>query len=213
MFHYNPDNKVLQTLSLYFDLTLLAALWVVSSVPVVTVGVSTTALYRVLLKMASGDGVTSVVRAFFGCWRGEWRRGSLVWILLLGFLALVSGDLYVCVAYRPRGAVGLALWAGTFLAAALALCLLVYVFPINARFDCTARQVFSNAVRFTAGNPGRTLTLVGLLLLRGASIFFLLLLAVFALGPLLYLSAKRLSAVFEPVLRRYAPEPEEEEGS
>ena len=212
MFHYNPDNKILQLLSLYFDLTVLTALWAVTSLPIVTIGVSTTALYRVLLRMVSTDSVSGVVRAFFGCWRDEWRRSTLVWILLLGFLLLAGGDLFVCVAYRPAGVPGAILWAGTFLAAALVLCLLAYVFPINARFDCTVPQVFANAIRFTAGNLGQTLALIGLIALMGVSVFFLLILSVFVVGPLLYLGAKRLDAVFAPVAERYRTEPEKREG-
>ena len=132
--------------------------------------------------------------------------------LLSGFLILVGGDLYVCIAYRPEGVPGAILWAGTFLAAALALCLLVYVFPIHAQFDCTVLQVFANAIRFTAGNLGQTLVLAGLLVLMGLSMFFLLVLSVFAVGPLLYLSAKRLNAVFTPVAERYRTGPKGKEG-
>lgn len=211
MFHYNPDNRILQMLSLYFDLIVLAALWEITSAPIVTVGVTTTALYRVLLKMAREDNVSGVVRAFFGCWRDEWKRSTLLWGLLSGLLLLVGGDLYICIAYRPEGAMGLALWAGTFLAAILALCLLIYVFPVNARFDCTVGQIFGNAVRFAAGNPGQTLALIGLLALMSMSLFFLQALSPLVVGPLLYGSAKCLSKIFEPVIAHYENGPEKEE--
>lgn len=211
MFHYNPDNKILQMLSLYFDLIVLAALWEVTSALIVTAGVSTTALYQVLFKMTREDNVSGVARAFFGCWRNEWKRSTLLWGLLSGLLLLIGGDLYVCIAYRPEGPVGLTLWAGTFLAAMLALCLLVYVFPINARFDCTARQIFGNAVRFTAGNLGQTLALIGLLVLMGVSVFLLQALSPLVVGPLLYASVKQLNTIFEPVTACYENGPEKRE--
>ena len=211
MFHYNPDNKILQMLSLYFDLIVLAALWEVTSAFIVTAGVSTAALYRVLLRMTREDNVSGVVRAFFGCWRDEWKRSTLLWGLLSGILLLAGGDLYVCIAYRPEGVPGAVLWAGTFLAAALVLCLLAYVFPINAQFDCTIPQVFANAVRFTAGNPGQTLVLVGLLILIGVSVFFLQALSPLAVGLLLYSGVKRLNKIFQPVIDRFEDGPEKEE--
>lgn len=211
MFHYNPDNKIIQALSSYFDLAVLAALWAVTSAPVVTAGVSTTALYRVLFRMQDEDGVTHVVRSFFACWRSEWKKSTAVWLLLLAGMALAGCDLFICAAYRPEGPFGALLWAGALLALLLCLCLAVWVFPINARFDCTVRQVFSNAIRFTAGNLLRTLALMALLALRGISVFLLLALSVFVLGPLLHVSAKQLSAAFTPVIRRYeaAAPPEE----
>lgn len=203
MFHYNPDNKVIQALSTYFDLVVLATLWAVTSLPVVTVGVSTTALFRVLFRMQTEEGAAHVARSFFACWREEWKTSTAVWLLLLAFLALTEADLFICVAYRPEGAAGVVLWAGALLALLLGLCLTVWVFPINARFDCTVRQVFSNAVRFTAGNLLRTLTLILALLLMAVSVVLLLALSVFAAGPLLYWSAKRAGAAFAPVVQRY----------
>ena len=206
MFQYNPDNKIFQALSLYFDLVVLVAVWIAASVPIVTIGVSTTALYRVLFRMQTEEGETHVVRSFFRYWRGEWKQSTAVGMLLLGFLILAGGNLLICVAYLPEGAAGIILWSGALLSLALALCLLVYVFPVNARFHCTTRQVFANAARFVVGNPGQTLVLVLLLMLMGASTFALLALSIFALGPMLYLSAKRLNTVFTPVVRRYEEE-------
>ena len=212
MFHYNPDNKVIQALSTYFDLVVLATLWAVTSLPVVTVGVSTTALFRVLFRMQTEEGAAHVARSFFACWREEWKKSTVIWLLLLAFLALAGVDLFICAAYRPEGAAGAVMWAGALLAALLGLCLTVWVFPINARFDCTVRQVFSNAVRFTAGNLLRTLTLILALLLMAVSVVLLLALSVFATGPLLYWSVKLLRPAFTPVMQRYeAAVPSEEE--
>ena len=106
MFHYNPDNKILQALSQYADLLVLSALWLLTSLPVVTAGASAAALYRVLLKLASGRDETSVVRAFFAQWRCEWKRGTMIWLCLLGFDALVCADIAVCLLGRPSGAWG-----------------------------------------------------------------------------------------------------------
>ena len=68
------DNKILQALSLYADLMLLSALWLLTSLPLVTAGASTAALYGVLLKLASGRDETGVVRAFSAA--GEWSGGG-----------------------------------------------------------------------------------------------------------------------------------------
>ena len=203
MFHYNPDNKILQLLSLYFDLTVLTALWMITSLPIITIGVSTTALYSVLFKMMTEDGAANIVRSFFGCWRSELRRSTAICALLSGFLVLVGADLFICVAYRPTGPAGPFLWTGAILAALAALCLIAYVFPINARFNCTVRQVFMNALRFAGGNPLPTLGLVVLLVLIGAAMFFLMALSLFLVGPLLYIAAKQLNRIFQPIVLQF----------
>lgn len=211
MFRYNPDNKVMQALSLYFDLIVLAFLWLISSLPIVTAGVSTTALHRVLGRLAGGDDVAHPARTYFGFWRSEWRQGTLVWLPLLGFLALTAGDLFICAAWRPAGLTGAVLWGGTFLAVWLGLCLLAYVFPVAARFECTVGQTYRNAVRFAVGSLRRTLAMAGILVLTGGAVYFLGAAAIFITGPLLYLRAKLLRQAFAPVVERFGAGREQEE--
>lgn len=200
MFHYNPDNRVMQILSLYFDLIVLTVLWMITSVPIVTIGVSTTAMYRVLFKMVTEHDEIHIMRMFLSCWRNELRRSTAIWALLSGLLAIVVGDFFVCVAYRPDGFIAPFLWVGAVLAALVTLCLLAYAFPINARFDCTVKQVFRNAIYFIGRNPVATLGLVSLVALMGAAIFFLMALSVFMLGPLLYAETKQLNKIFQPII-------------
>lgn len=207
MFHYNPDNKILQALDQYADLLLLSALWLLTSLPLVTVGASTTALYGVLLKLASGRDETSVARAFFQRWRSEWKQGTRIWLCLLAFFALVGADLWVCLRGRPEGAAGRVLWMGSILALLSALVLSVYVFAVNAQFKCTLGQTFANALRLAVGSPLWTLLLILLMALSAASIVALGFFSIAVLGVLLYQSARVLHRLFVPALRQYAQEP------
>lgn len=206
MFRYNPDNKVMQTLSLYFDLVILTLLWVLTSLPVITIGVSATAMHRVLGKLVEGTCITNVAEEFFICWRKEWRHSTCIWILMLGILTLTGGDLLICIAYRPVGLAGMILWCGSFLALLLTLCLMVYIFPINACFQCTLRHTFMNAVRFTARDLIRTFAMIGIMLLAWVGMAFGGILSMFFVGPLLYLRAKLLSRSFAPVIEQYMAE-------
>lgn len=202
MFQINPDNRVLSILSQYFDLVILSFLWLAASLPVVTIGVSTTSMYGVLLKLHAGQDETSVIRAFFSRWRSEWKRGTLVWLLLSAFLALMAADLYICVAYRPEGLVGGLLWTGTALMVLLGLSLSVYALPVNARFECAVKQVFTNSLRLAAGNPGWTLALIALWALIALSMAALGFVSIVVLGPLLWLTAKILYRVFKPIVSK-----------
>ena len=49
------DNIIVRALSRVFDLILLNILWLLCSVPFITIGASTTALYSVTLKMAAKE--------------------------------------------------------------------------------------------------------------------------------------------------------------
>ncbi len=203
MFQVNPDNRMLSILSQYFDLVILSFLWLATSLPIVTIGASTMAMYGVLLKLHAGQDETNVIRAFFSRWRSEWKRGTLVWLLLLAFLALMAADLYICVAYQPEGLVGGLLWAGTVLMMLLGLSVGVYALPVNTRFECSVKQVFTNSLRLAAGNPGWTLALIALWALVALSMAALGFVSIAVLGPLLWLTAKILYRVFKPIVSRF----------
>lgn len=199
MFQIDPENRILGLLSRYFDLVMLSLVWLLCSLPLVTAGAAATALDRVLLKLASGSELSGPVAAFFGCFRAEWKRGTLLWLPLAGFLALVGADVYICLAYRPELPL---LWAGTGLALLLALVLLAYVFPVNAQFVCGFGQVYLNSLRFAVSSPLRTLLLITLMAATALSFAAMGFFAIVALGPLLYLRAKLLYAVFAPQIRK-----------
>lgn len=60
---FNYDNPVWRFIGKLGDLILLNILWIVCSIPVFTIGASTTAVYYVTLKLARDEG-DSTIRSF-----------------------------------------------------------------------------------------------------------------------------------------------------
>ena len=61
---FNYDNPVWRFIGKLGDLIILNVLWLITSIPIVTIGASTTALYYVTLKLVRDeDGYT--IRSFF----------------------------------------------------------------------------------------------------------------------------------------------------
>ena len=61
---FQLDNPFWIFMGKLFDMVLLSVLWLVFSLPVVTIGASTTALYYVALKLANNEGGYTV-RSFW----------------------------------------------------------------------------------------------------------------------------------------------------
>lgn len=58
------DNIIIRVLTRVFDFIVLNVLWVLCSVPIITIGASTTALYSMMLKIvANEEGY--IIRGFF----------------------------------------------------------------------------------------------------------------------------------------------------
>ncbi|MGN0661545.1 MAG: DUF624 domain-containing protein [Faecalibacterium sp.] len=87
----NIDSPFYRTMGKIGDLAFLNLLWLVCSLPVVTLGASTLGLFSVLHKLAAGEDYQ--VRAdFFRAFRRDFRQGTLLWLVLalLGFAALTG---------------------------------------------------------------------------------------------------------------------------
>ena len=204
MFRIDPDNAVLAALARYFDMVWVSLLWLITSLPVVTLGLSTTALWTVLLRLAENTLDGGVASAFFRVWRDQWRQALPVGLAFLGLFALVWADVTICVKAAPAGPVTVVLWTGSILLAVCAACAAVYAFPVLARFQVTARQLAHNVFILTIQHPLRTVGLLMLWLLALAAEWFLGFAGPILSGPALYLAAKMLSAEFHSYAARWA---------
>ncbi|MCI8940598.1 MAG: YesL family protein [Dorea sp.] len=141
------DNIIVRALSRMFDLILLNLLWLACSLPVITIGASTTALYSVTLKMAANEE-GYILRGFLEAFRRNWKQSTAVWLVLLAAGAALGAD-FMIVRRLPGtlGAAGMAL-AGA--AAALYLIETVFVFPLIAKFENTTFHMMKNAILIPA---------------------------------------------------------------
>ena len=79
---FNYDNPVWRFIGKLGDLILLNILWIVCSIPVFTIGASTTAVYYVTLKLARDEG-DSTIRSFFHSFKSNFRQATAIWLILL----------------------------------------------------------------------------------------------------------------------------------
>lgn len=163
------------------DLLLVNLLFVVCSLPVVTIGASATAMYYVLGRIRRQEG--TVTKDFFRSFRENFRQATLYW----GALLLVALALY----WNFRLISG---WTGTLYSVMMVLLILVswfavswgsLVFPLLSRFDNTSAVTARNAGILVLAVPLRTLAAAAINALPVALAVFLP--GVFALAAVLWL--------------------------
>lgn len=189
MFNINPDNKILQVMSKYFDITWLTILWLLTSLPLVTLGVSATAFSSVMMALTTDTAESGVTRAFFAVWRREWRQSLPVGLVFLGMVALAVVDLWICLSAPPTGVLGGLLWFGTIIFAVCIACAGVYAFPVLAKFRVKTRQLLHNLMILPIQHPVRTAELLLLWVAALLLIYFLGFMGPLLSGPLLYVAA------------------------
>ena len=146
---FNYDSPFWSFMSRLADLIILNLLWIVFCIPVVTIGASTTAMYRVTLNMVRGEG-SGVVRMFLDAFRLNLKQAVLIFLILLIPVLLVVYEFWMYLS----GAVGQSMWLGlVFCCPSLILALvLAYVYPLLAQFDNSIRNTLKNACYLALGN-------------------------------------------------------------
>ena len=143
------DSKFSQVLLKLSFSCWLNLLWIICSIPIVTIGAATTALYTVTLKMAD-DAESDITRTFFKAFRANFAQATRLWLILLAAGLVLAGDGYI--AWHMRAAASgftAVLWTinlAVLIVAAIAyVIILLYVFPLTARFINTDAAMLKNA--------------------------------------------------------------------
>ena len=132
------------TLEQFFDLFVLNLLFLLCSLPVVTIGASLTALHRVLLQGIRREDAHHA-REFFRAFRREFRQSTLLWLPMLAAAVVLYFDQTVLLPGLD-GAPRVLLFLASLFFEVLLLLLLVYAFPMQARYENPVRQTVKNAV-------------------------------------------------------------------
>lgn len=141
---FNPDNPVLSFLGKLLDCIILNALWFVTSIPLITIGSSTSALYYCTLKLSRESG-SSVIGEFFHSFKTNLKSGAKLSVILIpcGIAIALAGRFYRrALLPLPLVALGCGL---CLLFAVIYLIEILYVFPLLARFENTTVAMLKNA--------------------------------------------------------------------
>ena len=148
------DSPLMRFLTKIADLMVLNILFCVTSIPLITIGASWTALYSVTLKMVR-DEEGSVSRSYFRSFRQNFRQATLLWLGVLVVLALLVLDIRVLNGMAGGTAPGL-LRVGVEILAFLGIMVLQYLFPSLARFEASLADTLKNACMMALAHLPKT---------------------------------------------------------
>lgn len=156
---FNPDSPLMRFLTKLADLMILNLLFLLSCIPVVTIGAAWTAMYYVTLKMVR-DEEDSIVRGFFRAFRRNWKQATILWLMVLGLGAVMVLDIRFLNAMGDS-ATAAAMKTAVEILGVLGLMVLQYLFPGLARFEASTGNTLKNACLLAVGNLPKTLLLSG----------------------------------------------------
>lgn len=89
---FDPESKIMQALTFLADLILLSIYFVLTSLPIVTIGASATALYS--LFRPKHDQHSSITIGYFKAFAANWKPATISWCIQLTLTVLLIVDLY-----------------------------------------------------------------------------------------------------------------------
>ena len=154
---FNMDGPVFVFLNKVADLVILNLLFILCSIPIITIGCSMTAMDYVLLKKKEGSE-SYLWKMFFHSFKENFKQSTIIWICMM----LAAFVLYVDFRMLPqfKGPMGIALLVVVAMGAFFWLILSIYVFPLQSRFENPIRQTIKNAVLMSLANAPKTILLV-----------------------------------------------------
>lgn len=188
-----------------FDVMAVSVLWLLASLPLVTVGASFSALYAAASHSLQNDE-GSVAKQFWRAWKRDLKSAVLLWLLFAGALFLLL--LNIGIVWRVSDGLFRLFFILLYgVCTALVLAALIYAFPALSRFDMPVGWI----VKLSFYMVFRNLPYTVLLLLLFAGGYFLVLcfpyLVLLVPGAVAWADA----VLIDPLLARHAPEEDNSE--
>ena len=127
----------------------LNLLWFLCSIPIITVGAATTALYYACLKIVR-DEDSHVGALFFRSFKENFKQATVIWLIMLAFGLFLGADGYILYHLRlsstgTPAVIWTLILAIVIAAAVLYVIVLIYVFPLIASVQNDNRSMLKNA--------------------------------------------------------------------
>ncbi len=153
----NIDNPVMRYIVKIFDCMCLSLLWLLFSLPVITAGASTTALYATVYRyIRKEEG--HLWSTFWETFRENLKRSTLAWLVVLAVTVLLTVDVLVFRTMAINGElIGKLYWLILVLCC-VAVTWAAFLFAYAARFQGSVKDVLRVSFLLMAVHPIKALT-------------------------------------------------------
>lgn len=150
---FSLDSKFMQAMTRIADLVLLNLLFLITCLPLITIGAASAALYTVCFRIGT-DREQGVCRSYFRAFCENFGQGTLLWLILTLFA--IAGLANALLLYSLEGWLHY-LFIVTLILLILAVLMFSYTFPLISQFSNDIRSTLKNALCLSVGYLPRSL--------------------------------------------------------
>ncbi len=198
---FSYDNPLITILNKIINCIFLSLVWVVFSLPVFTIGASTTALYYTVQKNIKNER-GYVWADFWQSFKTNFKQSTLIWLVMLAAAAVFVLDISILKFFgrqgNSAGQFAFIFYILLFLEALYAY----FIFSYIARFEIHTKAVLKNCVFLMIAHLPKTLGAAALLFLAGFLVWLIPVLIFLIPSLFTWL----ISAVLESIYRKYMTE-------
>lgn len=156
---FGLDSPLIRFLTKFADLMLLNIIFVISCIPLFTIGAGIASLYEVTLKMVKNEE-SYIVKGYFTAFKSNFKKSTVIWLILSVMFFIFITDLYII-----NNSEGLAYYWTIlyFVLCGMALVvwiLTAYIFPLQAKFENSCKNTVMNALYMSARHLPTTIVVV-----------------------------------------------------
>lgn len=139
---FDLDSPVMRFLSRLADLMILNILVLITCTPIITIGASLSAMHYVLIKMIRNEE-NYIIKMYFKAFKDNFKKGTALWIIVMLVIGVFALD------FMAMTRLGMVFpWVvvvGVFMVGVIVFMTVMYIFPLQARFENTVRATIKNA--------------------------------------------------------------------
>ena len=180
---FNYDNILIKMLNRLGDVLILSLAFVLFSLPIVTIGASITALYYTAMKsLTLEDGY--IFKFFVKSFKENLKQSTIIWIISLVVLTVLGVDVWFWVSQWKRFGTEAArpMIVISVVMLSLAVMIVLYVFPLQAKFDNNIKVQFRNAFLLSIRYFPTTILMVAILVVVVWAFYYNPILAIIGFG-------------------------------
>lgn len=151
---FNINNPIMRFLSIFCDLILLNILFIISCLPIFTIGSAISSLYYITLQMINGDD-PYIFKGYWKAFRNNFKQATCIWIPVCIAIAFFCFEIYLI--YNVIDPVYTILQYPILIIMFAILSIIIYAFPLLACFKNTTKQLLKNSILLSIGNIPTTI--------------------------------------------------------
>ncbi|MDE6625019.1 MAG: DUF624 domain-containing protein [Lachnospiraceae bacterium] len=208
---FDLDNPILKFLSRLVDLVVLNVIFIVSCIPVVTIGAALTALYYVCITDWDTQNA-HILSKYVKSFKENFKQSTIIWVIMLLAGVVLGTDLWFAfVQWQSSGStVFQVILVVCAIAVIVYLMIFTFVWPLQAKFDNKIVVTFRNAFVMSCAHLPKTIILWCLFGIMAYCVYEYLvmkaMLIALAFSVLAFIQSILFRAAFQPYLEDGRPQ-------